>query len=285
MLFACLCLKKTCYNNVYRQQYVNWAYNRMITKGFCTAGTAGKRHKGFENMKKKQNASGKKFVGKKTGISIVISLGCLALFIFALILIVNHYVRKAGQKYITAAESAPEADAILVLGARVYADGNVSLMLHDRLTTGYELYRMGKAGKILVSGDHARKDYDEVNAMKNVLMEKGVPPEDIFMDHAGFSTYESLYRARDIFQVKKVIVVSQEYHLMRALFIARELGLEAFGVAADKHFYPGVMLKNELREIAARNKDFLTAKIIKPLPTYLGEVIPITGDGRVTDDN
>jgi vancomycin permeability regulator SanA len=135
-----------------------------------------------------------------------------------------------------------------------------------------------------VSGDHGRKDYDEVNTMKSFLMEKGVPSEDIFMDHAGFSTYESLYRARDIFQVKKVIITSQEYHLMRAVFIARELGLEAYGVAADKHIYHGAMMKSELREIAARNKDFLTAKIFKPLPKYLGEVIPVTGDGRATDD-
>lgn len=178
----------------------------------------------------------------------------------------------------------PEGDAILVLGARVYPDGNVSLMLHDRLTTGQELYQAGKAPKIIVSGDHGQKEYDEVNAMKDFLKEQGVPAEDIFMDHAGFSTYESIYRARDIFLVKRVIIVTQKYHLMRALFIARSLGLEAYGVAADKHIYHQVMLKSELREIAARNKDFLTAKIFKPLPKYLGEVIPVTGDGRVTDD-
>ncbi|MGI6685913.1 MAG: SanA/YdcF family protein [Bacillota bacterium] len=214
----------------------------------------------------------------------VINLGLFLIIITAFMLFVNHYVQQAGLKYISEAGSVPKGDAILVLGARVYQNGNVSLMLNDRLTTGYDLYKRGKAKKIIVSGDHGRKDYDEVNAMKSFLMEKGVPPEDIFMDHAGFSTYESLYRARDIFQVKKVIIVSQKYHLMRAIFIARELGLDVYGVPADKHIYYGVMLKNELREIAARNKDFLTAKIIKPLPKYLGEVIPVTGDGRVTDD-
>lgn len=186
--------------------------------------------------------------------------------------------------YISEASDSPEADAILVLGAYVFPNDNVSLMLRDRLTTGYELYEKRKANKIIVSGDHGRKDYDEVNAMKKFLKEKGVPIEDIFMDHAGFSTYESLYRARDIFQVNKVIIVTQKYHLMRALFIAREMGLEAYGVASDLHVYHGVMLRNEIREIAARNKDFLTAKVIKPKPKYLGEIIPVTGDGRVTDD-
>jgi len=235
-------------------------------------------------MRIKQNLIDKNIAKIKRRKQVMICLGFLAVFIITMVLFVNYYVQEVGGKYITAAESVPEADAILVLGARVYANGNVSLMLNDRLTTGYELYKKGKAKKIIVSGDHGRKDYDEVNTMKSFLMEKGVPSEDIFMDHAGFSTYESLYRARDIFQVKKVIITSQEYHLMRAVFIARELGLEAFGVAADKHVYHGVMLKSELREIAARNKDFLTAKIFKPLPKYLGEVIPVTGDGRVTDD-
>ena len=211
-------------------------------------------------------------------------LGSFIILISALVLFVNFYVWQAGQKYISEPDNVPEADAILILGARVYADGNVSLMLNDRLTTGYELFQEGKAPKIIVSGDHGRKEYDEVNAMKSFLKEKDVPPEDIFMDHAGFSTYESLYRARDIFQVKKVIIVTQEFHLARALFIAGELGLQAYGVAADKHIYHYAILRSELREIVARNKDFMTAKIIKPLPKYLGEVIPVTGDGRVTDD-
>lgn len=222
-------------------------------------------------------------MSKKLNAKLILPLSII--FAFAVIsLFVNHYVQQTGQKYISKHESVPEADAILVLGARVFPNGSVSLMLNDRLSTGYELYIKGKAPKIIVSGDHGRKDYDEVNAMKTYLKEKDIPPEDIFMDHAGFSTYESLYRARDIFLVNKVIIVTQEYHLMRALFIARELGMEAYGIPSDKHVYHGVMLKNEIREIAARNKDFLTAKIIKPKPKYLGEVIPVTGDGRLTDD-
>jgi SanA protein len=103
------------------------------------------------------------------------------------------------------------------------------------------------------------------------------------MDHAGFSTYESIYRARDIFQARKVIIVTQEYHLMRALFIAKELGLEAYGVASDRQRYLKMPIY-QLREVAARNKDFFTAKLLQPKPKYLGEVIPVSGDGRLTND-
>jgi len=199
------------------------------------------------------------------------------------VLQINSYVRETGSRYIMTPDQAPEADAILVLGAYVFPDGTVSDVLNDRLAVGYELYQQGKAPKIIVSGDHGRKDYDEVNAMKDFLSSKKVPNEDVFMDHAGFSTYESIYRARDIFQVKKLIIVTQEYHLMRAVFIARELGLEAYGVTSDKRNYV-YAAQYELREIAARNKDFFLAKVLKPEPTFLGEEIPVSGDGRATDD-
>ena len=113
-------------------------------------------------------------------------------------------------------------------------------------------------------------------------MEKGIPSEDVFMDHAGFSTYESIFRARDVFAAKKIIIVTQEYHLYRALYIANALGLEAYGVASDYHTYVG-QLNREVREILARNKDFATS-IFKPYPTYLGKVIPVNGDGDLTND-
>lgn len=199
-------------------------------------------------------------------------------------LAINKYVQYMGLKNIVAPNEVPEADAILVLGAYVFPDGTVSTMLRDRLSTGFELYEKGKAPKIIVSGDHGQKSYDEVNAMKKYLIDKKVPSADIFMDHAGFSTYESIYRARDIFQAKRVIIVTQEYHLMRAVFIARELGLEAYGVSADKRNYGKVMNMYTLREMAARNKDFLMVKVLQQKPTYLGEPIPVTGDGRATDD-
>lgn len=210
--------------------------------------------------------------------------GILIFIVSGSILLIDQYVQRTGSKYITGSEEVPKADAILVLGAYVFSDGTVSCMLNDRLTEAYELYKSGKADKILVSGDHGRKDYDEVNAMKKFLIEQNIPEKDVFMDHAGFNTYESIYRARDIFQVKKVIIVTQEYHLMRAVFIARELGLEAFGIASDQRNYGEVMTIYRLREVAARNKDFFTAKFLKPQPTFLGETIPVTGDGRATDD-
>ncbi len=199
-------------------------------------------------------------------------------------LAINRYVEQVGARYIHTVQDVPSAEAVLILGAYVLPDGTLSTMLKDRVTTGHEIYENGKAPKIIVSGDHGRKDYDEVNTMKDFIKSQGVSGQDIFMDHAGFSTYESLYRARDIFQVKKVIIVTQEYHLKRAVFIARELGLEAYGVASDKHDYGQVMAAYGVREMAARNKDFWLAKVIKPEPTYLGEAIPVSGDGGATDD-
>lgn len=209
---------------------------------------------------------------------------CLGIALTVSCFFIEQYVQYSGQKHIVEPEELSQAEVILILGAYVHPDGTVSPMLADRLTTGWELYEKGKAPKIIVSGDHGQKNYDEVNAMKDFLLTKGVPPEDVFMDHAGFNTYNSIYRARDVFAVNKVIVVTQEYHLKRALFIARELGVEAFGVVADRHNYGEIMRVYETREKLARIKDFLLAKIVKPLPKYLGDVIPVSGDGRVTDD-
>jgi len=221
---------------------------------------------------------------KKRLMKILVSMILIIILTCTTILIVNNHVESVGKTYILSPSDIPKADAILVLGAYVFPSGTVSTMLNDRLTVGYELYEQGKAPKLLVSGDHGRKDYDEVNSMKNFLKNKGVPSENVFMDHAGFSTYESMYRARDIFQTQTLIIVTQEYHLKRAVFVARELGIDAYGVASDKRDYGQAMTYYNLREIAARNKDFFWAKIIKPEPTFLGESIPVFGNGKVTDD-
>ena len=174
-----------------------------------------------------------------------------------------------------------DIDCIVVLGAGVWGE-NPSPMLEDRLLEGIKLYENNVAPKIIMTGDHGREEYDEVNAMKKFAMDKGVPSGDIFMDHAGFSTYESLYRAKEIFEADKVVIVTQEYHLYRALHIANELGIEAYGVASDPRQYVGAAYR-EIREILSRNKDFLQC-IFKPEPTYLGEVIPVFGNGNVTND-
>lgn len=173
-------------------------------------------------------------------------------------------------------------DCIIILGAGVKPDNTVSDMLKDRLDTGISVYTEGIAPKIIMSGDHGRVNYDEVNVMKNYAMEKGVESEYIFMDHAGFSTYESMYRARDIFEVKKAIVITQKYHMYRALYIADKLGIEAVGVTADRHKYRGQSYR-DAREIIARVKDFIMV-IFNPEPKYLGEVIPVSGNGNVTND-
>lgn len=155
-------------------------------------------------------------------------------------------------------------------------------MLEDRLLQGIELYKKGVAPKIIMSGDHGREEYDEVNVMKQFAIDKGVPSEDIFMDHAGFSTYESMYRARDIFECKKIVVVTQKYHLYRSLHIGKKLGIECYGVGADPRKYVG-QITREIREMLARDKDFVKC-IFKAKPTYLGESIPVSGNGDITND-
>ena len=185
-------------------------------------------------------------------------------------------------KILTPEEAAKiqDADCILVLGCQVRNNGVPSAMLEDRLRRSVELYDLGAAPKLLMSGDHGRENYDEVGAMRQYAMDNGVPSEDIFMDHAGFSTYESMYRARDVFQTKKIIIVTQQYHLYRSIYAAEALGLEAYGVACDYRQYSG-QLKRDVREVLARAKDVATG-IFQPKPTYLGEAIPIWGDGNLT---
>lgn len=173
------------------------------------------------------------------------------------------------------------ADCIVVLGAGVKGE-TPSHMLEDRLLEAIKLYESGAAPKIIMSGDHSRVDYDEVNVMKTFAIERGVPSEDIFMDHAGFSTYESIYRAKEIFGAKKIIVVTQKYHLYRALYVADELDVDAVGVGADPRKYYGEV-KRQIREIAARSKDMLWCSF-KPTPTYLGDTIDLNGSGDVTND-
>lgn len=174
-----------------------------------------------------------------------------------------------------------DVDCIIVLGCLVRPDGSPSNMLYDRLDYGCELYLDGAAPKLLMSGDHGRTEYDEVNNMKNFAMERDIPPEDVFMDHAGFSTYDSMYRARDIFQCEKVIIVTQEYHLYRALYVAESLGLEAYGVASDPREYVGQWTR-DIREVAARTKDYFMVAFNAD-PVVLGEAIPISGDGNLSN--
>ena len=203
----------------------------------------------------------------------------------ALVLGINAWVKNSVKDYILTEEQAAQLtdmDCILVLGCKVGADGTLSHMLEDRLRQGVALYDLGAAPKLLMSGDHGTEEYDEVDAMKRYAVNAGVPSCDVFMDHAGFSTYESVYRAKEVFEVQRVIIVTQEYHLYRALMVARQMGLEAYGVAVNYRTYVG-QTSRDIREILARVKDF-GMTIFWPEPTYLGEVIPISGNGELTHD-
>lgn len=206
----------------------------------------------------------------------------ILIIIVAIVLIINFYViLSTKNQIIEKSTSKDEIDCILVLGAGV-RDGKPTHMLEDRLLTAIELYNNKVASKIIMSGDHGREEYDEVNIMKKFAIEKGVPSNDIFMDHAGFSSYESIYRAKEIFEAKKIVIVTQKYHLYRSLYIANSLGIEAYGVSADLRKYIGQSYR-EVREIIARDKDFIKC-IFKPQSKYLGEVIPVNGDGDITND-
>lgn len=215
---------------------------------------------------------------------LIVSL-VLAILGIGAVVTVNSYVKLSVKDRLLTSQEAAElegVDCILVLGCLVHSDGSPSHMLADRVKRGIELYDLGAAPKLLMSGDHGKADYDEVATMKALAMEAEVPGEDVFMDHAGFSTYESMYRARDVFQAKKIIIVSQEYHLYRAVYAARQLGLDAYGVSSDYREYSG-QWHRDIREVLARCKDFAMC-VFKPEPTFLGEAIPVSGDGNLTND-
>ncbi len=213
---------------------------------------------------------------------LVIAVVCVGIVCTAAVFGISIYVKQSAKKYVLDMDSAGSGyDCVLVLGCGVWGE-KPSHMLEDRLLVGIELCKRGASEKLLMSGDHGREEYDEVNVMKNFATKRGLKSEDVFMDHAGFSTYESMYRARDIFKAEKVLIVTQEYHLYRAIYDARKLGLDAYGVTSDLRDYGGQNFR-DIRELLARNKDFVYT-IIQPEPTYLGEAIPVQGNGNATND-
>jgi SanA protein len=200
----------------------------------------------------------------------------LGLVVFNLII-----VRSARAAIVDKIASVPQAPVAIILGAGVYPDGTPSAMLVDRLETGIKLYKAGKVGRLLLTGQHSTTTYDETNAMLHYVLAHGIPDQDVFTDHAGFSTYDSMYRARDVFQVTNALVVTQSFHLARAVYTARSLGIDAIGVSADIQHYPSLW-HNVLREWVARSKAYVDLHVLKPKPKFLGPVIPITGDGRTS---
>lgn len=236
-----------------------------------------KKNEKKEKAPKKQRKLGRRLLRL---IVILIVLGVLTT------LLLNTRVKSAAKDRILPPEQAEKlsnVDCILVLGCMVMSDEKPSNMLHDRLQRGIELYENGAAPKLLMSGDHGTVQYDEVHTMKQFALDAGVKSEDVFMDHAGFDTYDSLYRARDIFGAKKIIIVTQEYHLYRALYIAEKLGLDAYGVDAAYRTYSGQRAR-DMREVLARVKA-VGSCLFRVDPACLGDPIPITGDGNLTNDD
>ncbi|MCR5214537.1 MAG: YdcF family protein [Eubacterium sp.] len=234
-----------------------------------------------KKLNKKQDKKSK----KNPFLKIIIGLVLICIITLAGVLGVNLYVKaKTNDRLISLDQVSQieDVDCILVLGCGVNADGSLTYMLRDRLELSAQVYKTGVSSKLLMSGDHREDNYNEVQAMKNYILNKNVADStDIFMDHAGLSTYESIYRAKEIFGAKKIIIVSNTYHVYRALYIAEKFGIEAYGLGTDD-VYIGSEYR-EMREILARDKDFLKC-IYKPEPTYLGETIDIHGDGNVTND-
>lgn len=218
----------------------------------------------------------------KISLIIILSLAVLGVItVFAL----NAYVKNVSKDRIITPDEAEElegVDCIIVLGCLVHEDGTPSDRLADRVQGGIDLYERGVAPKIIMSGDHGSEDYDEVGAMKRMAVESGVGSSDVFMDHLGFSTYETVYRAKEVFGAEKIVLVTQEYHLYRALYIAEKLGIEAYGVSTDYHTYEGQTARN-IREVFARCKDVIYS-LFKPEPDFIGEEFFIDGDGDATNN-
>ena len=207
----------------------------------------------------------------------------MLLFLLVGTFLINNYMIKTVENRIVNINDISnyhDIDAILVLGCKAYSDGP-SLMLSYRLDKGEEIYQLLNT-KLILSGDHGTEKYDEVNVMRDYILEKGIDRKDIFLDHAGFTTYDSIYRAKYVFNAKKIVIVTQKYHLYRALYIAHALNIDAIGVEANEIPYKSIMLKNEIREIFSRDKNFIKC-ILKPKSKYLGEMISLEEDGAITN--
>ncbi|MBB6625050.1 SanA/YdcF family protein [Clostridium gasigenes] len=225
----------------------------------------------------------KKKVIKHMIISVVILIFISVVGAIAAIMI----VQKNGQKNITTIESLNQnADAIIVLGAGVKDDGSPSDILEDRLKTAIEVYNSGVCSKFILSGDHGRESYNEVSVMKEYIINNcDVEEKNVFLDHAGFSTYDSIYRAKDIFEVENAIIITNEYHLPRALYLAKKMGINANGISSDIRNYLFIE-SYKSREKLAQLKDFVYINLLKPEPKFLGESIPVSSsDGSETDDD
>lgn len=190
--------------------------------------------------------------------------------------------RKARTRIHRSMDDLPETTVALVLGARVMPNRKPSAMLEDRILAAVDLYRAGKVKKLLMSGDNSESTYDEVTAMRSFAIGLGVPSDDVVRDFAGFRTYDSIYRARDLWDVHEAIIVTQRFHLPRALYIARNLGVDAWGYVADLRTYSRESYRrSRLREVLGRAAAFLDVRILKPEPHFLGPKETLSGDAQM----
>jgi SanA protein len=208
--------------------------------------------------------------------------GALALICIPVLIVAvsNILVLVKGNDSVSNPEDAPHAQTAIVLGALVEPDGDMSKMLADRVDQAVQLWKDGKVDRVLVSGDHGQWTYDEPTVMKNAVIRGGVRPRDVFTDHAGFNTWATMERAKKVFQVDDALVVTQGFHMPRALYLADEAGLNATGVTSDLHSYGKEGFKSDIREFVSRPKAVFD--VLRDAPTVGGPPVPITGDGRTS---
>jgi SanA protein len=209
----------------------------------------------------------------------VASIGGVAALTLAVVVVVIPIIMRAryGAYQFVSAGSVPRSDVAIVLGASV-ARGIPSPVLAARADAAVELYQSGKVSKILVTGDNGALSHDEVTPVRKYLINAGVAPSDIFLDHAGFDTYSSMYRARRVFQATSATIVTQDFHMPRSLFVARSLGLDAYGYDADNR---ASLALSYFREIPASLKAVWDV-VIHREPKYLGPAISLESDGEAT---
>ena len=172
---------------------------------------------------------------------IVLTLLVVGLIGLSCIYLINRHIRLVGdaklQNSITEIPTESPPRVAIVFGAKVWDDKTPSPVLYDRIVTAVELYRAGRVGKILMSGDNPTENYDEPTAMKATAVRLGVAENDVILDFAGRRTYDTCFRAREIFAVQKAILVTQKFHQARALYLCNNLGVDSIGITADRRKY------------------------------------------------
>ncbi|MBX7245907.1 MAG: YdcF family protein [Candidatus Sumerlaeaceae bacterium] len=214
----------------------------------------------------------------------IVVVGAIAISVLLIIplflaLIVDNWMgARARSRIFRKPDEVTPRTVAMVLGARVHPDGRLSAMLEDRVLSAVGLYKAGKVKKLLMSGDNANPDYDEVTAMRRVAINEGVPADDVVRDFAGFRTYDSMYRAKELWGITSMTIVTQEFHLPRSVFLAESMGIDADGFVADRRKYTAAgMARSRVREVASRAVAWLDCTIFKPRPHHLGPPEDLSG--------